>query len=257
MDFFKRELEAVGIVPARLSSERFPGKLLADLCGLPVLVHTVKNIQTSKYLKEIIVATEDDEIIEVCKKHDIKCIKTPNNFISGTDRIAWAVRRLDYVYDLVYNIQADEPLIDAETIDLLHERFTNSLSQVGTLIKKIDNIDEVFNENIVKVVLETDNTALYFSRSPIPYQRGIDKNKWLENQTYWKHIGVYCYKVESLERFVSIQPTDLEVSEKLEQLRLLQNNHKYFCSETKKEFIGIDTPEDLEKAEKYLKKIKD
>jgi 3-deoxy-manno-octulosonate cytidylyltransferase (CMP-KDO synthetase) len=256
MDFFKRELDAVGIVPARLASERFPNKLLADLCGIPVFVHTVKNIQSSKYLKEIIVATEDDEIIDVCEKFDINYIKTPNNFISGTDRIAWAVRRLEYNFDLVYNIQADEPLIDAETIDILHERFTNSLSQVGTLIKRIDNIDEVFNENIVKVVLETDNTALYFSRSPIPYQRGVEKEKWLNNQIYWKHIGVYCYKVESLERFVSIQPTDLEVSEKLEQLRLLQNNHKYFCCETNKEFIGIDTKEDLIKAENYLKNLK-
>lgn len=256
MDFFKRELDAVGIIPARLASTRFPRKLLADLNGLPVLIHTALNIQKSKYLQRIVVATEDDEIIDVCKQYNIEAIKTPNTFKTGTDRIMWAYRRLEETFDLVYNIQADEPLIDAESVDRLHERFTNSLSQVGTLVKRIENIDDVFNPNIVKAVLETDNTALYFSRSPIPYQRDVEKEKWLENQIYWKHIGVYCYKVESLEKFVSMQPTDLELSESLEQLRLLQNNHKYFCCETDKNFVGVDTPEDLEKVKKILDNLK-
>ena len=247
MDFFKRELDAVAIIPARLSSTRFPRKLLADLNGKPLIVNTALNINNSRYLKDVIVASEDDEIINVCQKYGIKSIKTPNNFRSGTDRIAWAYRRLENEYDLVYNIQADEPMIDSETIDLLHEKFTNSLSQVGTLIKKIDNLEDLFNTNVVKVVLETDNTALYFSRSPIPFQRDVPTQDWLKNQTYWKHIGVYCYKVESLEKFVTTEPTDLELSENLEQLRLLQNNHKYFCCQTDKELIGVDTIEDLEK----------
>ncbi len=255
MDFFKRELDAVGIIPARLASTRFPNKLLADLNGLPVIIHTALNIQKSKYLQRIVVATEDDEIIEVCNKYNIEAIKTPNTFKSGTDRIMWAYRRLEDSFDLVYNIQADEPLIDAEAIDKLHERYTNSLSQVGTLIKRIDNIDDVFNPNVVKVTLETDNTALYFSRSPIPYQRDVEKDDWLKKQIYWKHIGVYCYRVESLEKFVSIEPTDLELAENLEQLRLLQNNHKYFCCETDKDFVGIDTPEDLEKVKAILNKL--
>ena len=254
MDFFKRELDAVAIIPARLSSTRFPNKLLTDLNGKPLFIHTALNIKNSKYLKDIIIASEDDEIIAASEKYGIKSIKTPNNFRSGTDRIAWAYRRLENEYDLVYNIQADEPLIDSETIDNLHEKFTNSLSQVGTLIKRIDEVEDLFNPNVVKVVLQTDNTALYFSRSPIPYQRDVEKENWLDGQVYWKHIGVYCYKVESLEKFVTTEPTDLEISENLEQLRLLQNNHKYFCCETDKEFIGVDTEEDLEKVRKIIKK---
>lgn len=252
MDFFKRELDAVAIIPARLGSTRFPNKLIQDLKGLPVIVHTVNNVKTSKYLKRIVVATEDKEIQDICNQYDIESILTPNTFRSGTDRIAWAYRRLEEDFDLVYNIQADEPLIQASEIDKLHEKFTNSLSQVGTLVKRINNIEDVFNPNIVKVVLETDNTALYFSRSPIPFQRDTEEENWLANQIYWKHIGVYCYKVESLERFVSIEPTDLEIAENLEQLRLLQNNHKYFCCETDKDFVGIDTPEDLEEVKNIL-----
>jgi 3-deoxy-manno-octulosonate cytidylyltransferase (CMP-KDO synthetase) len=252
MDFFKRELDAVAIIPARLASTRFPNKLIQDLNGMPLIIHTAKNILKSKYLKRIVVATEDQEIVDICSKYEIEAILTPNTFKSGTDRIAWAYRRLGEDYDLVYNIQADEPLIDFQEIDKLHEKFTNSLSQVGTLIKRIDNIDDILNPNIVKVVIQTDNTALYFSRSPIPYQRDVKQEDWLKNQIYWKHIGVYCYKVESLERFVSIEPTDLEISENLEQLRLLQNNHKYFCCETDKDFIGVDIPEDLEKVKKIL-----
>lgn len=252
MDFFKRELDAVAIIPARLSSTRFPKKLIQDLNGLPVLIHTAKNALESEFLQRVVVATEDQEIVDLCASYDIEAILTPNHFQSGTDRVIWAYRRLGQDFDLVYNIQADEPLIKGSEIDKLHKSFTNSLSQVGTLIKRIDKVEEVFNPNIVKVVLETDNTALYFSRSPIPYQRNAEEKDWLKKQVYWKHVGIYCYKVDSLETFVTTQPTDLELSESLEQLRLLQNNHKYFCCETDKEFVGIDIPEDLEKAKKIL-----
>lgn len=252
MDFFKRELDAVGIIPARLGSTRFPKKLIQDLGGLPVVVRTAKNAQSAKYLQRVVVATEDQEIVDICTDFGVESILTPNHFTSGTDRVIWAYRRLGQDFDLVYNIQADEPLVLGSEIDKLHEEFTTSLSQVGTLVKRIDKVDDIFNPNIVKVVLETDNTALYFSRSPIPYQRELAKEDWLKRQVYWKHIGIYCYKIPSLETFVTTQPTDLEISESLEQLRLLQNNHKYFCCETDKEFIGIDIPEDLEKARAFL-----
>lgn len=205
-----------------------------------------ENAKKSDILSDVIIATEDDEIIEEANKFDAKSIKTPNSFTTGTDRIAWASKRLDIEYDIIFNIQGDEPLLSSRLIDDLFVGFSTSLCDVGTLVKRIESENELSNPNIVKVVRNIDGEALYFSRSPIPYYRDKPENH-IDKHRYWKHIGLYAYRSGALEKFSMLETTDLEEAEKLEQLRLLLNNSRYFCLETKEEILGIDTEEDFEK----------
>lgn len=251
--FDKREFDAIGIIPARLESTRLPKKLILDLAGKPVIAHIIENAKQSKHLRRIVVATDSQEIYDIARDYGVEAIITKGNFETGTDRIAWAYKHLDESADVVFNLQADEPLLKANLIDSLFEKFSTSLCQVGTLVKKINTIDELEDPSKVKVVLQNDSSALYFSRSPIPYNRDSEKQSWLESQVYWKHIGVYAYRDTALKAFSELGPTNLEITEKLEQLRLLQNNYKYFCMETDQELYGIDTKDDLELIEKMLK----
>lgn len=244
-------MTAVGIIPARLSSSRFPGKLLKMVNGKSLIQMVYENAKKSKELSDVIIATEDDEIIEEANRIGARAIKTPNNFETGTDRIAWASKRLDQEYDIIFNIQGDEPLLSSDLIDKLFIGFAISLCDVGTLVKRIDDETELLNPNVVKVVRNIDGEALYFSRSPIPYFRDKPENH-LEKHRYWKHIGLYAYRTEALEKFTMLEPTDLEEAEKLEQLRLLLNDSRYFCLETKEEILGIDTEEDFEKLESMI-----
>lgn len=252
MDFRKRDLDAIGIIPARLHSTRFPEKLIQKIDGKPLLIHTWENAKTSQHLRRIVIACDDPKIEEICKEYNADYIMTSPNLKSGTDRIAKAYRELEESADVVVNIQADEPFLSGEVIDELFWPFSTSLARVGTLVKRINSVDELNDPSIVKVVLETDNTALYFSRSPIPYFRDLPQDEWLKKQVYWKHIGVYAYRIEALEEFVNIPQTDLEIAENLEQLRLLQNNNKYLCVETKAELVGVDTEEDFLKVKSII-----
>jgi len=258
LDFFKkRDIDAIGIIPARYDSVRFPGKMLADVGGLPLVIRTYQSAKSSKYLRRIIIACDDERIADVCRKYEAEFIMTPKDLPSGTDRVAWAYRHLEEESDVVVNIQGDEPLLSGEIVDELFWPFSTSLCQVGTLVKRIESLDDLLNPSVVKVVLQNDRTALYFSRSPIPFLRDIPQEKWLDsNQVFWKHIGLYAYRAEALQEFVNIQQTDLESSEKLEQLRLLQSNFKYYCVETKHELFGVDTPEDLERVNNFTTKLK-
>lgn len=253
MNFKDRELDAIAIIPARLESSRLEHKMLSNINGKPLIAYAVENAKKSKYLRRVICATDSEEIAQVAGDFGAEVVITPSTIKTGTDRIAKAYYDLDETADVIFNIQGDEPLLDPETIDTLFERFSNSLCHVGTLVKRIDNSEDLHNPNIVKAVLEIDNSALYFSRSPIPHFRGENHKKWCENHTYWKHIGVYAYRDTALKAFTELPQTDLEVAEKLEQLRLLQNNYKYFCLETKNDYHGVDTEEDLKRVEKLLK----
>ncbi len=252
--FKKRDLDAIGIIPARFDSVRFHGKMLADTGGgIPLLIRTYNAAKSSKHLRRIIIACDDERIAKACEKHEAEYIMTPKDLASGTDRVAWAYRHLDETADVVVNIQGDEPFLDGKIIDELFWPFSTSLCSVGTLVKRITSLDELLDSSVVKVVLQNDKTALYFSRSPIPFLRELPQSKWLEStQVFWKHIGVYAYRAEALQEFVNVQQTDLESSEKLEQLRLLQSNHKFYCVETKHELIGVDTAEDLARVKKIF-----
>lgn len=239
-------MSAVGIIPARLSSTRFPGKLLERINGKSLIAMVYENALKSTILDRVIIATEDEVIAEEARRIGAEHILTPNSFATGTDRIAWAYRRLELDYDIVYNIQGDEPLLSPKLIDDLFVGFSTSLCQVGTLVKRIASEEELNNPNVVKVVRNMDGEALYFSRCPIPYYRNKPQN-YLELNQYWKHVGLYAYRSETLEHFSRLEQTDLEIVESLEQLRLLQNNSKYYCMETNEEILGIDTKEDFEK----------
>lgn len=239
-------MTAVGIIPARLSSTRFPKKLLQRIDGKSLIAMVYENAKKSKMLQKVLIATEDEEIAQEAESIGAEYILTPNTFSTGTDRIAWAYRNLELDEDVVFNIQGDEPLLAPELIDKLFVSFSTSLCDVGTLVKRITTEEELNNPNAVKVVRNIDGEALYFSRYPIPYFRDKPAN-FLKEIEYWKHIGLYAYRSKALEQFSRLERTDLEVAENLEQLRLLQNNAKYFCMETKEEILGIDTAEDFEK----------
>jgi len=249
----ERESISIAIIPARYESTRLPGKPLLDINGKSMIRTVWENISQSKILREVYIATDDERVLNHCQSFGANVIMTPKNLPSGTDRIAYVVRKLDLLDDIIINVQGDEPLVQAKLIDDLLINFATSLCEVGTIIQKINSFEELENPNCVKVTIKNDYTALYFSRQAIPYIRDYPKQQWLSKQTFWKHIGIYAYRSHALERFTKLPQTDLETSECLEQLRLLQNDDKYYCFPTKDELIGVDTPEDLEKVRAILK----
>jgi len=254
MDNLKeREVFCIAIIPARYDSTRLPGKPLIDINGKPMIQRVWENISKSKILHTVYIATDDKRVEQVCKSFGANVVMTPKNLLSGTDRIAYVVRTLDLLDDIIVNIQGDEPLVNSKLIDDMIINFSTSLCEVGTIIKKIDSVEDLENPNCVKVTIKNDYTALYFSRSPIPYVRDTDKSQWLKGQTFWKHIGIYAYRSHALERFTQLPQTDLELSENLEQLRLMQNDDKYYCFPTKDQIIGVDTQEDLERVREIIK----
>lgn len=248
--------KAIGFIPARYASTRLPAKPLALIDGIPMVIRVWQNVSKSKLLSKAVIATDDERIAQVCRDFNADYVITDPELPSGTDRIFQAYCRLGEQADIVLNIQGDEPLINADDIDKLICKFCCSKFDVGTLIKKIDKIDDLDDPSIVKVVLGDDNTAIYFSRSVIPFFRDENKSVWLAKRDYWKHIGIYAYKSGALKMFVSLAQSDLELTEKLEQLRLLEKGFKFLCVETPNEFISIDTPEDLERIEKFIQSQK-
>ncbi|MFY8160255.1 MAG: 3-deoxy-manno-octulosonate cytidylyltransferase [Candidatus Kapaibacteriota bacterium] len=252
MRFEEPKMTAVGIIPARYNSTRLPAKPLVLLKGKSMISRVWENAKNAKTLDEVYIATDDDRIRVHCEGFGAKVIMTPPELPSGTDRIYYAYKELDLSQDVIINIQGDEPLLLGEDIDNLFNRFVISLSDVGTLVHKIDNIRDVLNPNVVKVTLRHDNVALYFSRSPIPYIRDFNLEEWQNKHQFWKHIGVYAYKTFALEKFCELPQTTLELAENLEQLRLLENGFKYQCIPIQRQLISIDRPEDVKEVEKYL-----
>jgi 3-deoxy-manno-octulosonate cytidylyltransferase (CMP-KDO synthetase) len=238
--------KVLAVIPARFASTRLPAKPLADINGKPLIYYVWKAASDSKFIDRLVVATDDERIKLACDSFGAESIMTPVDLPSGSDRVLWTFNSLDIHYDYVLNIQGDEPLITGELLD---ELITNSLdtnSDVGTIVKKIEDIDELFSHSVVKVVMNKNSEAIYFSRSPIPFQRDIKPTKWLNIREYFKHIGIYLYTRKTLSRFGELPESDLESAEKLEQLRLLEDGAKFYCHLTQLNLIGIDTPEDLE-----------
>ena len=244
--------QAIGIIPVRYDSTRLPGKPLIDICGKSLLQRTWEGVSQSNTLQKIIVAIDDERIAELCLNIGAEYIMTPSSLPSGTDRVAYAYNAMEEDFDIILNIQGDEPFLTGDLIDKLVCSFAESESDVATLVKKIQTFEELEDPNIVKVVLDSDNNAMYFSRSPIPYIRDIEKKDWLTNLTFWKHIGVYAYRKNSLFKFIVLPVSNYEKAERLEQMRLLETGAKYLCVQTDADLIGVDTPEDLEKVRSIL-----
>jgi 3-deoxy-manno-octulosonate cytidylyltransferase (CMP-KDO synthetase) len=261
-------MSAVVIIPARYSSTRFPGKPLVPLKGKPLIQHVYENSKGARLADDVIVATDSETIFERVLSFGGRAVMTSPVHPSGTDRIAEVAASMKY--DIIVNVQGDEPLIRPEMIDDVIDILSDCEADMGTLVKKIDNPSELWDPNVVKVVFNDQGFALYFSRSPIPYHR--DEWKGLlftvcdlvpqngapkKSSTFWgnsvfKHIGIYSYRREALLRLAGMRPTRLEVIERLEQLRALENNMKIKVRETLFETIGVDTPEDMERVEKCL-----
>jgi 3-deoxy-manno-octulosonate cytidylyltransferase (CMP-KDO synthetase) len=242
-----------GIIPARFASTRLLGKPLADIGGKPLIQHTFENASKSKLINKIIIAVDDSKVASVAKEFGAEVIDTPKKIATGSDRIAFVAKELKDA-DIIVNIQGDEPFIEGKMIDEAIEPLLFDKSvQVSTLVKKISSTKELNSPDIVKVVFDYWNNAIYFSRSPIPFVRDVksDKEK-LETAEIYKHIGLYVYRREALFKFTKLEPTDLEITEKLEQLRMIENGMKIKIVVTEYDSISVDTPDDLEKARTFF-----
>lgn len=248
----KYALSILGIIPARYSSTRLPGKVLVDINGKPMLQRVWEAACRSKHLSRIIIATDDEKIENLCFNIGAEYVMTPKDLSSGTERAIYAYKLLNEDSEIILNIQGDEPLITGDLIDDLIESFIVRNADVGTLVKRIDNNEDIFNPSIVKVTLNNESNALYFSRSPIPYLRDYPETEWHKVHTFWKHIGIYIYKTNSFLNFNVLANSELDKLEQLEQLRYLQNGYNINCVETDKNLISIDTYEDLEKVRAFL-----
>lgn len=238
----------IGIIPARYQSTRFPGKPLAVIKGKPMIQWVYEN--TLKTLGQAWVATDDDRIFSVVERFGGKAVRTSPEHQSGTDRCAEAAELIanDTSFDVVINVQGDEPFIKAAQIELLKNCFVDRAVNIATLVKKIDSADELNNPNRPKVVLDNKKNALYFSRAAIPYFRNEAAQDWHLKHRYWAHIGLYAFRFETLRELTRLKQTPLELAESLEQLRWLENGYSIRTAETTFQSIGIDTPEDLEAA---------
>lgn len=243
-----------GIIPARFASSRFPGKPLAMIGKRPMIQRVYE--QASKSLNLVYVATDDERIHEAVLKFGGKSVMTSSAHQSGTDRCAEAIDSIaaetGAEVDVVINIQGDEPFIRPEQIDLVRDCFANENVQIATLIRKAEPGEDIFNPNQPKVIINSEGDAIYFSRAAIPFIREVDKNEWTKRHIFYKHIGLYGYRAETLKKITRLARTPLEISESLEQNRWIENGYRIRTAVTIWESVGIDTPDDLERAKFFL-----
>lgn len=245
-------MKIVGIIPARYASTRFPAKPLADIAGQTMIEWVYSQAKKSSALDRVIVATDNSKIYDHVKSKGGEVCMTAENHVSGTDRCAEALASSNEEFDYVINIQGDEPFIDPRQIDLLAS-LLDGKAELATLIKKITDREALHNSNIVKVIRNVNDEAIYFSRSPLPHLRNVEKENWFDQQDYFKHIGMYGYRSDILGEITRLAPSSLELAESLEQLRWIENGYTIKVAETDIESMGIDTPEDLERAVRSLK----
>ena len=247
-------MKFIAIIPARYASTRFPGKPLALLAGKPVIQHVYE--QVTKILTEAWVATDDERIFNAVQSFGGKAIMTRADHKSGTDRIEEAAEKIGTDADVIVNIQGDEPFIQPSQIETVCKQFEHASTQIATLGKPFTTMEAVENPNSPKIVTDVNGFALYFSRSVIPFVRGIDKNQWLDHYPFLKHLGIYAYRRNVLREITQLPQSPLEKAESLEQLRWLQNGYRIRVGITNVETVGIDTPEDLKRAEEFMLKNK-
>lgn len=243
-------MKFIGLIPARYASTRFPGKPLALLGGKPVIQRVYE--QVTSVLDDACVATDDERIYNCVKEFGGKVVMTRTDHKSGTDRIEEAIEKIGGDYDVIVNIQGDEPFIQRSQIETVCSCFDDEETQIATLGKPFTSMDAVANPNSPKIVVDNNNFAMYFSRSIIPFVRGKEQTEWLDHYPFLKHLGIYAYRREVLRKITQLPQSSLEIAESLEQLRWLQNGFKIKVGLTDIETVGIDTPEDLERAEREL-----
>ena len=250
---FAPVMKFMAIIPARYASTRFPGKPLAILGGKTVIQRVYEQVST--VLDEVYVATDDERIFQAVKAFGGQAVMTRADHKSGTDRIEEAAEKIGSAADVIINVQGDEPFIQPSQIATLMQLFEAPETQIGTLGKPFESLEAVDNPNSPKIVTDNRGFALYFSRSVIPYVRGVDHQDWFGQYPFLKHLGIYAYRREVLREVTALPQSSLEKAESLEQLRWLQNGYRIRVGLTDVETVGIDTPEDLERAEEFLKKL--
>lgn len=243
-------MKFIGIIPARYASTRFPGKPLVMLGGRTVIQRVYE--QATAILDEAYVATDDERIFQAVEQFGGRAIMTRADHKSGTDRIEEAAEKIGTQADVIINIQGDEPFIQKSQIETLMHLFDEPSTQIGTLGKRFESIEAAMNPNSPKIVTDKRGFALYFSRSIIPYVRGKEQAEWLQHFPYLKHLGLYAYRREVLQEVTQLPQSPLEIAESLEQLRWLENGYRIRVGLTDVETVGIDTPEDLQRAEEFL-----
>lgn len=244
-------MKFIGIIPARYASTRFPGKPLALLGGKPVIQHVYEKV--AAVLEAAYVATDDERIYDVVKSFGGQVVMTRTDHKSGTDRIEEAIEKIGGEWDVVVNVQGDEPFVAKSQLDTICHCFDDPTTQIATLGKPFESMEAVQNPNCPKIVVDNMGFAMYFSRSVIPYVRGKEKSSWLTHYPFLKHLGIYAYRKDVLRQVTQLPQSSLEIAESLEQLRWLQNGFKIKVGTTDVETVGIDTPQDLERAEEFLK----
>lgn len=241
-------MKVIGIIPARYASSRFPGKPLADIKGKSMIQRVYEQACKCPVLTEVIVATDHHKIADHVKSFG-QVVMTSAHHLSGTDRCREAISLINKgrysAQDVVINIQGDEPFIHPQQIELLAEVFSDKQTTIGSLYKLIENSDELFDENTVKVIVNRHNRGIYFSRFPIPFFRDMPKDQWIHHASYYKHVGMYAYRISTLESIGTLKQGMLEKAESLEQLRWIENGIDICMKETNMQHYSIDTPDDL------------
>lgn len=249
----------VGIIPARYGSTRLEGKPIVDINGKSMIQRVYE--QTLKALDNVYVATDDERIEKVVKEFGGNVVMTSPHHTTGTNRCLEAIEKInasiDRPFDAVINVQGDEPMLVPDQLSQLLSCFEDKTTELATLISKVTRLDDLFNESEVFVVRDIHNFALYFSRSVIPRIRGTHKSKWLEKNTFFKHIGLYAYTYEALKSFAEMKQTNLELTESLEQNRWLENGRKIKVAITEYDTLPVDTIDDLEKVRSIIKELED
>ena len=244
-------MKFIGLIPARYASTRFPGKPLALLNGKAVIQHVYE--QAVKVLDAVYVATDDERIYNKVLAFGGKAVMTSTEHHSGTDRIEEALEKVGGDFDVVVNIQGDEPFIAQSQIETLCQCFVDKATQIATLGKPFECIEAAENPNSPKIVVDNRGYALYFSRSIIPFVRGTERQDWLPKYPFLKHLGIYAYRTNVLKEITKLPQSSLELAESLEQLRWLQNGYRIKVGLTDVETVGIDTPDDLQRAEEFIR----
>ena len=249
-------MKKIAIIPARYASSRFPGKPLALLKDKPMVMWVYDAVKASGLFDKVVVATDDERIVAAVVSLGGEAMMTSSLLSCGTKRCEAVLSALEARgerFDLVVNVQGDEPLVDASQLSAVISLVEDKDCQIGTLAKRITKLEELQNPNCVKVVW-SQNRAIYFSRNIIPYQRGRSESEYLQYHIYYKHIGLYAYKSSVLHKIVALETSPLEKAESLEQLCWLENGYRIDVTETDFESIGVDTPEDLERVNEMLDK---
>ena len=237
-------MRILGVIPARYASTRFPGKPLIEIQGISMIQRVYEQALKSNKLNEVVVATDDERILQHVKSFNGSAILTSDTHQSGTDRCAEVAQKL-LGFDIIINIQGDEPFINPKQIDLLCSCFESADTKLATLIKKITSQEELENINSPKVIINNNSEAIYFSRTPIPFIRNNQSQSLLESHTFYKHIGIYGYRIETLNAITKLPISTLEKAEALEQLRWIENGYRIKVAETEIETLAVDTPEDV------------